>query len=341
MQANRLAAILSSGKRFAPPFVQASGGTTYTAGPVLDSVGITSAWWTEYASEKASFGDPNTNAQTLVDAIPTTGAVISAGADINAALSSSNVVILLGGTYTTGGRITVPAGKKLIGAAGQTITLACQGSDIGVITQHNAVLANVIVADAQLQGVKLYTSAGDTGSTGCLIYQVSVRRTGLNFASGTTGAGIFVSQNAANNTIVTCEAFDTWNELATDGTTSGVTAHGGNADGVNNSWGAFNNSFIDVHSYRNGDDGFDMWNGGQSYWYFSAAHDGGKPTGKSLHGDGNGIKLGIGAVAHKFYKCFANDNVANGFDINGNTVQPVLVSCGATGNGGLNFAGIP
>jgi hypothetical protein len=52
---------------------------------------------------------------------------------------------------------------------------------------------------------------------------------------------------------VSAEAFLTWNVLGAPN------ANGGNSDGVNNSHGAGQNTFIDVHAFNNGDDGFDLW----------------------------------------------------------------------------------
>lgn len=293
--------------------------------------GVTASMWSEINSQRAAFGDTN-DCQARVNAIPVSGGVtLKPGADINAALANNNVVFLSGGTYTPTYRITVPAGKKLIGVAGQVVTINAANVGYGAIVQNNAVLANLIIDSAQGDGVTLYHGPTDTGSTGALVYQVSSRRSGYYNANGDGSSGIRLTQNAANNCVVSSEAFDTWNVLGAPND------HGGNSDGINNSYGANNNSFIDVHSYRNGDDGIDMWEGGQAYFYFSSAHDNGKTTGKSLTGDGNGIKLGTGSVAHKFYKTTATNNKSQGFDLNGNTVQPVLVQSTASGNPGGDY----
>ncbi len=52
------------------------------------------------------------------------------------------------------------------------------------------------------------------------------------------------------------------------------------------------------------------------------------------------MKLGRGTASHKLYKVDASNNKADGFDLNANTLQPILVQCTATGNGGEDFAGI-
>lgn len=320
----RLLVVVDTVKPPIPPVVPPSG---------VAWKGVSAAQWAEINAQRAAFGDPN-DCQARVSAVPTTGTPLAAGGNISAALASSNVVILAGGTYKLSSPLIIQSGKKLVGAAGQTITIDATGVFAGIYVQNNAVLANVILDGAQQQGVVTYHAPTDTGSTGTLIYQVSVRRTGLNYASGNTGSGIFVSQGASSNCIVSTEVSDTYNALGAPND------HGGNADGYNNSYSAHHNSFIDSHSYRNGDDGFDMWEGGIVFMYFDTSRDNGKPTGKPLSGDGNGVKLGTGSVSHKLYKVDASNNKANGFDLNGNTVQPTLVQSTASGNGGQNYAGV-
>ena len=80
-----------------------------------------------------------------------------------------------------------------------------------------------------------------------------------------------------------------------------------------------------------------MWNGGVAFLYFSTANDNGKTAGKALTGDGNGIKLGIGSVAHKLYKTTASNNKSHGFNLNANTMQPVLVLSTASANGNTDY----
>lgn len=285
--------------------------------------------WSEIEAQRAALGDTN-DCKARVDAVPNSGTVIGPGADVNAALANANVVVLSGGTYTLSRSINIPVGKKLVGAAGQTVVIDASNVSRAFNVGNNATLANVVVADAREEGVVAYNPGSGT-SSGTLIYQVSVRRTGLKYTGGTGASGIFLTQGASYNCVVSSEVSDTWNELGAPND------HGGNADGVNNSNGAHHNTFIDVHSYRNGDDGIDMWDGGVAFFYFSRAFDNGKTSGKTLTGDGNGIKLGIGSVAHKFYRTTANTNKAQGYNLNGNTVQPVLVQSTASGNGTTDY----
>ena len=131
------------------------------------------------------------------------------------------------------------------------------------------------------------------------------------------------------------EAFDGYNE---DGAGCGPCTLGGNADGFTAKFGAVDNTFIDAHAYRNSDDGFDFWMGGTSYVYFGSAFDSGRIVNRPS-GDGNGYKLGRGEATHYLYEAYAYDNIANGFDINGNSLDAVLVSTDARDNGGDDYVG--
>jgi len=300
--------------------------------------GVTAAMWTEIDAQRAAFGDPN-DCHAKVNALPTSGGVtLSAGADINAALASNSLVFLNGGTYKLSSTISLDSGKKLIGVAGQTVTIDASAVQQAVYLRDNAVLANVNIRNAIDVGVNFYNASTDSGSSNSLIYRVSVGATGLASMLNANGVGFGVWYGAANNCLVSTEAFDTWNEDATG--SGNATGNGGNADGYRNSYSAHDNTFIDSHSFRNGDDGFDMWEGGIVFMYFNTSHDNGKTTGQTVTGDGNGVKLGVGSVSHKLYKVNAFNNKANGFDINGNTVQPTLVQTSASGNGGSNYFGI-
>jgi len=294
--------------------------------------------WAEIDAERTQLGDSN-DCHARVNALPTSGGVtLSAGADISAALASNSLVFLNGGTYKLSSSISLDAGKKLVGVAGQTVTIDASAVDQAVFVRDNSVLANVNIRDARDIGVNFYNSSSDTGSSNSLVYRVSVGRTGLSSTSNANGVGFGVWYGAAHNCLVSTEAFDTWNESATG--SGNATGNGGNADGYRNSYSAHDNTFIDSHSFRNGDDGFDMWEGGIVFMYFNTSHDNGKTTGQTVTGDGNGVKLGVGSVSHKLYKVNAFNNKANGIDINGNTVQPTLVQTTSSGNGGTNYFGI-
>jgi hypothetical protein len=310
------------------------------AGPVIDSIGISSTWWSEVSSQRVTFSDPN-NAKPRIDALPASGGVtLSAGssaATINAALAANTIVFLSGGTYILNNYITVPSNKYLLGVAGQTITLDCHTNtvDRGLALGHNATVANIIVDGPVTFGCLTWTAA-DGYTNGSLMYQISVRRTGWYSLTSDGSVGFYLSSGSSNNTLVTCEAFDSWNELGAPND------HGGNSDGIDSSFGAISNTFIDVHSYKNGDDGIDMWggsdgsNGGQVYCYFCAFHDNGKVTGKPVAGDGNGVKLGPSRLVSKFYKTQADNNSSGGWNLNPGTNPsigyPIMVQSYGTGN---------
>jgi hypothetical protein len=295
--------------------------------------------WAEVDAQRALFVDTN-DCRARVNAIPTSGGVtLQPGADINAALGSNSVVFLAGGTYKLNATVRIDAGKKLIGVAGQTVTLDASSVEQAVWLRDNAAIANLAVRDAGDIGINVVDSAAGRGSQGALLYRVSVGRTG-SWSTSDSGIGILVTSNATGNCLVSTEVFDSWNPVGTDGSSTSVTAHGGNADGYKLSYGAHDNTLIDSYSYRNGDDGVDMWEGGVAFLYFVTSHDNGKTTGKTATGDGNGVKLGVGSVSHKLYKVQAVNNKTGGFNINGNTVQPTLVQSTASGNGSQDYQGV-
>jgi hypothetical protein len=305
--------------------------------PPVAYKGVTAAMWSDINARRVSFGDPN-DCQSRVQSIPTSGGVtVRPGADINAALKASPVVFLRRGTYKISKTISLDAGKKLIGVPGQIVTIDASSVDQAVHIRDNAMLINVRIRDARNVGINFYNAINDTGSSNALVYQVSVGRTGLSSPSSTGGVGFGVWQGAAYNCVVSTEAFDGWNQLGD----SPVTANGGNADGYRNSYGAHHNTFIDSHAYRNSDDGFDFWDGGAAFVYFSSAYSNGQvPQGKTTTGDGNGFKLGRGDARHHLYSSIAYDNKAHGFDLTGNAKLPTLVECRASANGSRNWSWI-
>jgi hypothetical protein len=292
--------------------------------------GVSAAMWSEINAQRAGFGDPN-DCQARVAAVPTTGTVLQAcdGNCINAALASSRTVILRGGTYKPSSIIDLGAGGKLVGAPGETVIIDASGLTEAVRVRNDSVLANVRVNNAIDMGLNFLGARA-------LAYRVSVGRTGLTNTDNANGVGFGVHWGASYNCLVSTEAFDTWNESGQ----STVTNQGGNADGYAMKFNAHHNTLIDSHSYRNGDDGIDFWEGGVGYVYFSSAFDNGKTTGKDITGDGNGVKLGIGSVRHNFYKSTAYNNNTNGFSLNGNTVQPLLVQSTAWSNGRSDYANV-
>ena len=292
-------------------------------------MGVTDAMWAEIETQRKVFGDPN-DCRSRVAGIPVSGTTISAcgGNCINNALAGSNTVILKGGKYTISNMVDL-VGKKLLGAPGEDVVIDATNVDEALRVGNGSVLSNLRVLDAGNIAVNF---VGNNN----LIYRVSAGRTGLSSRINSSGSGFAVHFGTANNCLVSTEAFDSYNE---DGAGCAVCAHGGNANGYSLTFGANNNTLIDSHAYRNSDDGIDFWEGGAGFVYFSSAFDSGKTTGKA-GADGNGVKLGRGNVRHYFYKTKAYNNLANGFDINGNTVQPLLILSDAFGNGGIDYKGV-
>lgn len=290
--------------------------------------------WSEINAQRASFGDTN-DCQARVNSVPSSGGVtLQPGADINAALASNSVVFLSTGTYPISSRLSVPAGKKLIGAPGQKPVIdaaGMSGAAWAVAVGDNSVIANVELKNQPGIGIVTYNLSSGAYSKGGLIYQVSVHDSGMDGRSMDNGTGVYVTGGATNWCVVSSAAWNTYNS------SGGVNAAGGNSDGFSNNFGSSQNSFIDVYSRNTGDDGFDMWQGGQSYWYFSSANYAGIVPGKSGTGNGNGVKVGTGSVAHKFYKTSATNNRACGYVNNGNTYDPILVDSSASGNGSGSY----
>lgn len=292
-------------------------------------LGLTQAEWDAIVAQQTAWGDPNTGLQAKINSLPTTGFALADGGNINSAIASNNVVILTGGTYRPTSRISY-AGKQIIGAPGTVNTIVGDLVDIAVTPGNNAVLANVIISNANGDGVNTYHAPTDSGSVGALIYGVSVQKTGYYATNNDGSSGIRVSQGAHNCAIVSCEAFHTWNDIG------GSNANGGNSDGINNSFDAVSNTFIDIHSYQNGDDGIDCWHGGTSFWYKINSHDNAKVPGRTNGGNGNGFKLGESNALQRVFRGNIHDNSEGGFVRNSsasyNTPDPVLVQTTSVNN---------
>ena len=291
--------------------------------------GVSLDEWAEISRQRERFNDPN-DCQSRIDSLAVVpDAIISAGdtAALDRALDDgARVIVLEGGTYNISNTVWLNAGQTLIGERGEQVIINAAAVNRGVYLGEGSALVNTTVVDARNEGVVL-TSRN-------LVYRTSVGRTGYGPAVNDSGAGVSIS-GGNNNCVVSVEAFDGYNE---DGAGCGPCTLGGNADGFTAKFGAVDNTFIDAHAYRNSDDGFDFWMGGTSYVYFGSAFDGGRIVNRPS-GDGNGYKLGRGEATHYLYEAYAYDNIANGFDINGNSLDAVLVSTDARDNGGDDYVG--
>lgn len=295
-------------------------------------VGVSAARWAEIDAQRSDFGDPN-DCRARVGSIANQQATVVPSGD-SAALrralaSSSKVIRLEGGTYSISSTILLADGRQLIGASGADVTINAAGVRDAVKLNSGSVLANLAVRNAEDRGIIL----GNDN----LVYQVSIGRTGYGATSNSLGTGLSisgqVSGQGSNNCVVSTEAFEGFNE---DGAGCGSCANGGNADGFGATFGAKFNTFIDAFSYRNSDDGFDFWEGGTSFVYFSSASENGKIPGRQ-GADGNGFKLGQGSSTHYVFESEAINNKRTGFDLNNNSASPVLINTTATSNGTFNY----
>jgi hypothetical protein len=290
--------------------------------------GVTAAMWAEIDARAAEFGDWH-NCHARINAIPSTGYTItpSNGDAINQALWQSNTVILKGGTYRISSTLNL-AGKKLIGAPGEDITINAIDVATAVSMGDDSVLANVKIIDSGNVGIQ--TSGNN------VLYRVSVARTGRSSYLTTDGRGIRTVGGSGNNCFVSTESRDSYNDVDyAGGFDFPNTVRGGNGDGYVIS----GTTIIDSYAYNNSDDGFDSWEAQPNYFYFSEAYDGGQsslgfPEGYN-NGDGNGFKLGRGDQTMYIYKSKAYNNIQSGFDANGNTAYGsfVIMCSESYGNG--------
>ena len=199
----------------------------------------------------------------------------------------------------------------------------------------NATIAGIEIRNSPGWGLVAFNISSGTYANGGLIYQMVVHDNGMDARRADNGTGIVITGGSKNWCVVDSEVYNTFN--GPTGPDASVTGNGGNSDGIANNFGSSNNSFIAVRVHHTGDDGIDMWKGGQSFWYFADVHDAGKVP-QPLTGDGNGVKMGSpgDAVSHKFYKSSANNNKKGGWNLNGNSKQPTCFNgkegCAASGN---------
>ncbi len=138
--------------------------------------------------------------------------------------------------------------------------------------------------------------------------------------------GIYLTNGAAYNQIIDCDAYDMY-DTRTDG---------GSGDGYSISGQSYTpgpgNKFIGCRAWHNSDDGFDVWKASypvefiNCYAFKNGTHS----------GDGNGFKLGINKTdrdKHILKNCAAWNNRQNGFDYNENPLSQTLYNCTAYNNG--------
>lgn len=136
-------------------------------------------------------------------------------------------------------------------------------------------------------------------------------------------SGLQIYNGSYSNSINYCWSWDNYDEA--DG--------GENADGFACKLSAgTGNVFNNCEASHNSDDGWDLY--GQPYTvkmnYCTSMWNG-----YGTDGDGNGFKLGSSgqSVAHTVYYCDAHDNLAWGYDGNGNTGHITTTGSGGSNNG--------
>ncbi len=284
--------------------------------------GLTPGMWAEIREQANRFGD-NNRCQQRVNAIPSTGHTIGpcTGNCINQALANHDLVFLRPGRYRISEQIRFN-GKTLVGLDPTQVIIDASQVDRAMSIGSNSTVSNLTVVDARNSGI--FATNNNT------LYRVSVYRTGFSNHSNSTGSGIQIYRGSGN-CVVSVESSDGYNE---DGNGCAPCENGGNADGIYSKFQSSRNSFIDAHAYRNSDDGFDFWEStGPMFIYFSSAYRNGTNLAGNITGDGNGFKLGRGSFPVYIYKSRAYNNPSRGFDVNGNTVEPIAIGSESTGNG--------
>ena len=160
--------------------------------------------------------------------------------------------------------------------------------------------------------------------------------------------------NTFKSCLVSLESFNGYNEATSSSLKKGDAARevkgtprGGNADGFEIKYGAWDVTLIDTHAHHNSDDGYDFWKGGIEsktpvirLFYASANFNGKHPT--RSNGDGNGFKFGspsrlqkdkgIDKGARLIYGSAACGNKRKGFDRNGSPTKIIGINLNAAGN---------
>lgn len=141
-------------------------------------------------------------------------------------------------------------------------------------------------------------------------------------------SGLQIYNSSYGNYVYKCESYYNYDS-----------ANGGeNADGYACKLsGGKNNKFDGCIAKYNSDDGWDLY--GQPYGVTmtncEASYNGYISSGKTTaNGDGNGFKLGSSGqnVKHYLSNCVAKNNLACGYDGNGNTAAMSISNCSSSGN---------
>lgn len=200
---------------------------------------------------------------------------------------------------------------------GQGKTLDCSGQSSGWGVKVNGSywnICNMTIKNAKDCGI-VFQSGGYN-----YVYYVKTLNNG--------DSGLQIYNSAHDNYIYKCESYYNYDK-----------ANGGeNADGYACKLsGGKNNKFEGCIAAYNSDDGWDLYSQPYSVYMINceAKYNGYQQNGSTTaNGDGNGFKLGskYANVSHTISGCKSYNNLACGYDGNGNTAKMNISNCSASGN---------
>lgn len=284
--------------------------------------------------DKKIYVTPNGAGDGTSEASPTT--IYSA---ISKAKPGSRILVKAG-TYNLLSQISLPATKS--GVSGNMISIEAQTSEKPVFN-FNGLMKEGIKIDGNywyIKGIEIcYAAQGISIGEGCnniIENCVSHHNAGTGIALGLAHGAVNNGSRCANNQIINCDVY-----LNFDYQTGDYATPGTNADGFGCKLKAgIGNKFIGCRSWRNSDDGWDLFESGYAVtiincwtWanglmadfkdvYLEKAKT---PLTYSLFsGDGNGFKIGgnhVGVSAtcsnqstgtHVLRNCISFDNIVSG-----------------------------
>lgn len=276
------------------------------------------------AATVAACSKPNS---TTPDAQPSTTVARAVTVTTESALKSAIANAKAGDIITISGTIKLTSTLQLLnsGTSSSKInltggTLDCSGQPSGSwgvkVNGSYWNITNITIKNAPDCGIVLQTGGYN------YLYKV--------IATGNGDSGIQIYNGSHDNNVSYCTSSENYDA-----------ANGGeNADGFACKLSAGKNNVFDhCTANHNSDDGWDLY--GQPYTV-TITNCVSTNNGFGTAGDGNGFKLGSSgqSVPHTVTNCTANNNVAYGYDGNGNTGHITITGSGGSGNGKGLFARI-
>jgi len=272
-------------------------------------------WFVAPEGDNTSVGNRNNPFQTIEKAISVVG--------------PGDTIFLRGGVYFPqpggrfGGGITI---RNKSGRRDARIRLfAYQDEEVVIdgadLVEDEWALGLVDSDYWHLRGLKVTNARTDIywATSGIYLSRSNFNRLENIEVSFCDGTGVVID-HSSGNLLVNCISHHNWDDEAM----------GGNSDGfavIHPE--SIRNRLLECDSFRNGDDGFDLWSGGQTVIEKCRSFENGfdVPAGlpgtdpAAIAGDGNGFKLGGGPGAsdapHLIIQNIAFDSPAIGFDFNG------------------------